>query len=196
MAKILAGKSASKKDFITKKACGLFRQNGYTNTSMRNIADAIGVEAPSLYNYIGSKTELLQSICSKVGNEFVQYISIAEADNENPIVKLERVIRFHINCMIENFDAVYVANHDWKHLPENALQQYLNLRSVYEKKFEQIISDGIKAGTFKTSSSYITMLTILSAVRIVEYWHRHKKGILQKQVEDNLVQHLLNGILN
>ena len=60
MAKIMPGKNASKKDVITQKAAALFKQKSYSATSMRELADDVGVEAPSLYNHIGGKSELLQ----------------------------------------------------------------------------------------------------------------------------------------
>ncbi|MBP8764383.1 MAG: helix-turn-helix transcriptional regulator, partial [Ferruginibacter sp.] len=53
MAKIKAGKKESK------KAAMLFRKNGFTSTSMQHIAAELGVEAPSLYNHITGKAQLL-----------------------------------------------------------------------------------------------------------------------------------------
>jgi len=76
MAKILTGKNISKKEAITKKAATLFKTNSYTASSMRELADMVGVEAPSLYNHIGSKSELLQDICFKIGNSFIDQIEI------------------------------------------------------------------------------------------------------------------------
>ena len=35
--------------------------------------------------------------------------------------------------MMENFDEVYVANHEWKHLQEPYLSDFLNIRRNYEK---------------------------------------------------------------
>ena len=62
MAKIKPGKNASKRDVITQKAAALFKTKGFSSASMRELAEAVGVEAPSLYNHIGSKSELLQGI--------------------------------------------------------------------------------------------------------------------------------------
>ena len=60
MAKIKASRNGTKKDAIIKKAAGLFRKKGFASSSMRELADSIGVEASSLYNHIGSKSELLR----------------------------------------------------------------------------------------------------------------------------------------
>ena len=70
MAKIKTVKNSSKKELIIKKAAVLFRTRGFNAASMRELAEAVGVEAPSLYNHIAGKGELLQAICFKVANEF------------------------------------------------------------------------------------------------------------------------------
>ena len=70
MAKIIPGRNSSKKDVITQKASALFRKKGFTATSMRDIAEAIGVEAPSLYNHIESKNAILKDICFRIAHLF------------------------------------------------------------------------------------------------------------------------------
>jgi TetR/AcrR family transcriptional regulator, cholesterol catabolism regulator len=195
MAKIKSGKNASKKDIIIKKAALLFRTKGFNAASMRELAEAVGVEAPSLYNHIGSKSELLQAICFKVANEFTTQLDETENINTGITNKIELIIRFHINMMLEEFDEVFVANHEWKHLQEPFLSNFLNQRRGYEKKLVTLIEEGIKKKELKNINPYVAVLTLLSAVRGLEFWQRHKKNISTKVLEDDMVAHLLNGII-
>ena len=41
----------------------LFRENGYTTTSVRDIAKALNIEAASLYSHIESKEDILKLTC-------------------------------------------------------------------------------------------------------------------------------------
>jgi len=50
------------KDKILKTAIRMFSDSGYDKVSMRDIAAAVGVKAPSIYNHFASKEELLKSI--------------------------------------------------------------------------------------------------------------------------------------
>ena len=195
MAKIKPGKNASKKDVITQQAAALFKTKSYSSTSMRELAEAVGVEAPSLYNHIGSKSELLQAICFKVANAFTSYLDTAETSGANTISMLENIIRFHIRMMLNNFDEVYVANHEWKHLKEPYLSNFLIQRRGYEKRLIALIQAGIAAGAFKNNNPYVAVLTILSAVRGLEFWQQHKKNISSQVLEDDMVHLLLNGII-
>ena len=54
MAKVQRRK-ASKKELILEKAATMFRQKGFAATSMRDLAETVGIEAASLYNHIRSK---------------------------------------------------------------------------------------------------------------------------------------------
>ena len=194
MAKIKSGKNASKKDIILKKAALLFKTKGFNAASMRELAEAVGVEAPSLYNHIGSKSELLQAICFKVAIEFTTQLDETENINTGITNKIELIIRFHITMMLEEFDEVFVANHEWKHLQEPFLSNFLNLLRGYEKKLVTLIEEGIKKKELKNINPYVVVLTLLSAVRGLEFWQRHKKNISTKVLEDDMVAHLLNGI--
>lgn len=195
MAKIKPGKNSSKKDVIIKNAAHLFKTKGYSSTSMRELAEVVGVEAPSLYNHIGSKSEILYSICFKVANSFTSFSETVESNLENQVIQLESVIRFHIRMTLANFDEVYVTNHEWKHLEEPHLSNFLNQRRNYEKRLIVLIETGIQAGLLRNTNPYVTVLTILSAVRGLEFWQQHKKNITNQVLEDDMVNHLLNGII-
>jgi len=62
-------KKASKKDLIILKASGMIRERGFPATSMRDLAEVVGIEAASLYNHIQSKSEILQEIIYRTAND-------------------------------------------------------------------------------------------------------------------------------
>lgn len=194
MAKIKASRNGTKKDAITQKAAALFRKKGFASSSMRELAESIGVEAPSLYNHIGSKSEILQIICFKVANDFNTHLSEVENLNKKVLDKLENLIRFHIKMMINAYDEVFVANHEWKQLEEPFLSNFLIQRKSYENRLIAMVSAGIMNEELKKIHPYVAVLTILSAVRGLESWQRHKKNIAITDLENDMVNHLLKGL--
>ena len=194
MAKIKVVRNGTKKDVITKKAAGLFRKKGFNATSMRELALSIGVEAPSLYNHIGSKSELLQIICFRIANDFTDHFQEIEQSNSTIITRIENLIRFHIHMMLDEYDAVFVANHEWKHLEEPYLSNFLNQRKLYENRMINLVKSGIKNNELKNIHPHVAVLIILSAVRGLEFWRRYKKELDITELENNIVDHLLNGL--
>lgn len=196
MGNIKAIANGSKKDVILKKAAALFRLKGFKASSMRELALTIGVEAPSLYNHIVSKSELLQHICFSVANEFTLQLQEVELSKVSNTKKLEQLIRFHIKMMVHSFDEVYVANNEWKYLDEPYLSDFLKQRRVYENKMVHLVKEGILKKELKNVHPYVSVLTILSAVRGVEFWQRQKKDISVEELENNMVNQLLTGLTN
>lgn len=195
MSKIKAQRNGTKNDVICRNAAILFRKKGFAATSMRELAEQLGVEAPSLYNHIGSKNELLQNICIKVAEQFSEHMQQIETDETKPLKKLEKLIRFQIQMMLKSFDEVYVANHEWKHLKDPWLKNFLHERKGYENRMVQFIRDGINAKEIRPGvHPQVTVLTILSAVRGLEFWQKYKDQVNTKALEKNIVQQLIKGI--
>src|ERR1041384_2538932 len=97
-------KKASKKDLIVQKAAGMFREKGFSATSMRDLAEGVGIEAASLYNHIQSKSEILQEIIFRAANDVNLHLQSVEINNESGLQKIEAVIRFHVQMMIGRFE--------------------------------------------------------------------------------------------
>jgi len=194
MAKIKALTNGTKKDSILKNAASLFRKKGFRAASVRELAEMMGVEAPSLYNHIGSKSELLQEICFDVAKDFTAHMKTVLASEKNAAEKTAALIRFHIAKMYNDFDKVYVSDNEWKQLHKAEADDYLARRREYENAFAGIISDGIREKLFTKMHPRIATLTILSALRGLELRQQNKKEFSLKELEENMVRHLINGI--
>jgi AcrR family transcriptional regulator len=194
MARIKTNKNVSKKELILRKAAALFRERGFAGSTMRELADLVGVEAPSLYNHIGSKSELLQAICFQVADLFNRHLEEVKQSPLGYSKKLEEIIRFHIHMMQASFDEVFVANHEWKQLPAPLFAEYLDQRRNYEAILTGWLEEGIRKKEFKKLNPRLTILTILSALRGLESLFRNKKNISSTELENNLITQLLHGI--
>jgi AcrR family transcriptional regulator len=194
MAKIQGRKNSSKKDVIIEKASKLFREKGFGASSMRDLAEQVGVEAASLYNHIQSKSDILQAICFKVANEFIAHLDAVEASPEPVLKKMERIIRFHIRMMLEQYEFVYISDHEWRHLPEPYLSNFLNQRRNYRKSLADIIDKGIAKDEIRKIDPYVAVLTILSAISGIESWQRSRKNVSAETLESSMVTYLIEGL--
>ena len=194
MAKIQSKKNTTKKEIIIEKAARLFREKGFGAASMRDLAETVGVEAASLYNHIQSKSEILQAICFKVANEFISHLEKIEMSGEPTLKKMETIIRLHIRMMLEQYEFVYISDHEWRHLPEPYLSNFLNQRRSYRKRLGDIIEEGIHKNEMKDIEPSVAVLTILSAISGIESWQRSRKSINAETLESNMVKYLIVGL--
>jgi len=169
-------------------------EKGFGAASMRDIAEAVGVEAASLYNHIQSKSEILQTICFKVANEFISHLEVVEMSYETILKKMEIIIRFHIRMMLDQYEYIYISDHEWRHLAEPYLSNFLNQRRSYRKRLGDIIEDGIQKNELKKIDPYVAVLTMLSAISGIESWQRSRKTTSAETLESSMVKYLIEGL--
>jgi len=196
MASSKGKKNSPRKEVIIEKAAQLFRKNGFNATSMRDLAENVGVEAASLYNHINSKAELLQEICFRIANKFTEYMDEVIASDQTAICKVEAVLRFHIRQMIHNYEEVYVSDREWKHLTDPYLSNFKNQRRTHRQRIAAIIEEGIKKQEIKKIDAPTAVLILLHAVSGIESWHRSRQKITGEQLEHNMVLILVEGLKN
>ncbi|MGB3007238.1 MAG: TetR/AcrR family transcriptional regulator [Chitinophagaceae bacterium] len=187
-------KKASKKGLILRRAAMMFREKGFAATSMRDLAEMVGIEAASLYNHIRSKNEILEAICFDVANTFYTNIETIEASNLTSIEKIDTLLRFHIQQMIENYEEVYVSDREWKHLDEPYLSNFHTQRRNYRRKFAAIIEEGITKNEIRKIDAPTAVLIMLHAVSGIESWHRSKAKINAQELEDNMLMIMIDGL--
>jgi len=196
MARIKSTENNSKREVIIKEASKLFKEKGFTATSMRDLAERVGVEAPSLYNHIQSKSELLKIICSNVGEKFAVKIAEVEQIEMPAIEKVEKLLRFHIQEMINYYEQEYVSGREWRYLKDPYLSEYREQRRNYRKRFTAIIQKGIDQKEIKKLDANTAVLILLNAITSIDQWHRIVHKVSSKELEENIVTILIEGLRN
>jgi hypothetical protein len=117
-----------------------------------------------------------------------------EASNQPTLKKMETIIRLHIRMMLDQYEYVYISDHEWRHLPEPYLSNFLNQRRNYRKRLGDIIEDGIAKGEVKAIEPYTAVLVILSAISGIDSWQRSRKTTSAEALEANMVKYLIEGL--
>lgn len=184
----------SRKAQIEEKATALFREKGYAATSMRDLAQVLGIEAASLYSHIKSKEEILQKICFRMADEFFGAWQEVEKGTATNADKIKKAARVHVRVITNDTDASAVFFNEWRHLSEPSLSEFLTLRDDYEGRFISIIEEGIAQGEFQQVDSKFMMLAILSSLNWTHNWYKPKGNLSPNEVADKLSNLILNGL--
>lgn len=173
----------------------LFGQQGYTGTSMRDIAKEVGVLPGSLYAHIDSKETLLLEI---VDEGIMGFLSAVEPIVDLPLPaeeRLRRAIRAHVEVVAENPERSLVVFHQWRFLSEPNLATAVEKRQCYERAFVRIFEGGVTDGVFeKTLNKRVAVLTILGALNWTPEWYSPGGAATASQLGDMMADSLLSGL--
>lgn len=185
----------SRKEQVIRKAAELFREKGYAASSMRDLAQKLGIEAASLYSHIKSKEEILQSLCFDMAGEFRKSLDEVEKINTSAADKLSRGITGHIQVMAKDLTASAVFMNEHRHLSQPWLREFLLLRINYINRFKAIIEAGVKAGEFKAEiDRKLAVMTLFSSLNWMPLWYDPSSAIDSNELGKQLADMLVNGL--
>ncbi|WP_133272235.1 TetR/AcrR family transcriptional regulator [Hymenobacter radiodurans] len=187
----------SRKAQIDQTATALFRTRGFAATSMRELAEALGLEAGSLYSHIKSKQELLHRICFRLAEDFFAGFAAATHDAAEPAaVQLRRAIESHVRVLTQDVAASAVFLHEWRHLSEPARTEFLALRERYETGFRLLIQRGIEQNDLRTPDAAFATLTLLASLNWLPTWYKPEGKLPPSEIAHRLADQLLLGLAN
>lgn len=73
--------AGERRDQLLRAARETFGRNGFTNTSMNDVADVAGVTKPVLYQHFDSKHDLFHEVLSATAQELVQRMQNSVSDS-------------------------------------------------------------------------------------------------------------------
>ena len=179
---------------IKNVAQNLFREKGYAGTTVRDIARGMKMEAASLYNHIKSKEEILHEICFGMADEFFAGLNTI-SKNLPAQKKIELAITNHIHVVLKNPDASNAFFHEWIYMKEDNLRKFKVLRSNYEKKFRNILEEGMEKKVFSGRDIKLTIFTLFSAMNALHELQHHLKSKEEEEIIESFTEILLKGIL-
>lgn len=183
------------RDTIIEAAMHLFGKQGYTGTSMRDIASAVGVLPGSLYAHIDSKEALLVQIVDDGINRFLAAVRPHVGSSKTPVEKLRAMIVAHVRIVAENPERSLVVFHQWRFLSDDNLEAAIQKRRDYEQTFITVLEEGIARGLFRADLSLrIAVLSILGALNWTPEWLSPTGKLVPDAVGDLIADTLLCGV--
>lgn len=166
-------------------AVRVFQQKGYHATSMQDIANAVGLQKPSLYHYIRSKEELLFHIFDRGVGPFTAELEEIAAADLRASDKLRRAITTHLRALCAQIElfAVYLREQQFLSGSESARVRAEGGR--HGQLLTRIVEEGIRGGEFRRLDPTVTALAILGMCNWLYQWYS-PAGRLQPEAIANI----------
>lgn len=129
-------------EVIRATALDLFYRQGYEATTLRQVADGVGIKVGSVYNHITGKEELLAEIMQSVMEKIIAAVHDAiEGLPDDPVERFDRAFAAHIRFHAEHARATFVGNSELRSLSHATLEDVLARRAAYESFLRQLVED-------------------------------------------------------
>jgi len=156
---------------------------GYHGTSVRDIAAAAGVAVGSLYNYFGSKQDLLALILNRGLDTLVEATEAALlAAGDDPADRLRAIVGVHVGQHTKAPRESFLGNSELRSLEPQNYAVVVTKRDVQQRMFERVVVDGVNRGVFTTRTPVDTARFIVSASTAVAGWFRPDGPLTAEEV--------------
>ena len=198
---IMADKSRPKtrKDRIMDAALRIFAEKGFQSATITEISKAAGVSEATIYEYFGTKEDLLFAIPEKISNETFEKSSKVIPYIKGVEGKIRAILLFYVQLYQSNphYSALVLlqlmSNKRFRHTPAHAAIR----RSSH--KLLDCIRTGIEEGTFKKDSNpYLIRSMLMGAIEHL-FIHWHMQGMPKRKTSiadmlDPLIEIIFDGI--
>lgn len=179
---------------IHRAACKLFRENGFHGTSVRDIAERVGLVGGSLYAHIEAKDDLLWEIVDAAAERFFAALNPIVSSELAPLQKLRSAMIAHVGVISDDLDAAAVYSVEWRHLSPDRRAAFTRRRDEYEKMFRGLARTAMREGFLAVHDEATATLFILSVLNWMFTWYRPDGPLSPEDIGRIMSDYVLEGL--
>ena len=175
----------------------VFAEKGYSEASVQDVADALGILKGSLYHYIETKEDLLFWLLEEVHRDVQEILDQIAADEDlDPLQRLQAYVRGQVEYNLGNLQRISIYYHDMDRLSADRLKQILDQRHAHERFVNKLIREAQDQGMADPSLDARVLTNCLFGTVIWTYrWYRPNGKISRERIADLCADFALNGIV-
>lgn len=124
---------------LLRAAAEVFRRKGFEPTTIRDIADACGMQPGTLHYRYPSKESILVDMMRYCIRRVSTEVTEAASKETDPLLGIRAGLRAHIGFMISERDMVHTLLFDWRSLSGSARDELIYQRDAYEQLWGEFV---------------------------------------------------------
>jgi TetR/AcrR family transcriptional regulator, cholesterol catabolism regulator len=168
--------SDSLRRHLIEKSATLFREKGYDNTTVRDIAAAAGIQAGSWFYHFKSKHEILVAVVEQGMMQSLNDIEAISAQSMTPRAAFTRLVQVHLHTLLApDHDFIAVLLYEWRSLDKPARTRIIKLKDRYEAIWDEVIASLHASGDWAMPGKYDRLL-MFGALNWTAQWFKPRAG--------------------
>jgi TetR/AcrR family transcriptional regulator, cholesterol catabolism regulator len=156
----------------------------------------LGIRSASLYHHMGSKDDLLYSLCVDSVERMRVSLEAALATTDDPVEQIRALIAAHVDAMLANRDALATMLIELRSLPDERRAEVIALRDEYEALVCETLERAQAAGVVRRDVAARNLtLTLLSLLNWPVFWFRPDGELPPEAFAELLASLFLDGAL-
>ncbi|MFG2960972.1 TetR/AcrR family transcriptional regulator [Streptomyces sp. NPDC048291] len=191
------GGSSVRRTELLQIAAGMFANRGFTQTTVRDIADEAGILSGSLYHHFSSKEEMLDEILRDFLGRLLEHFTEIEKGAGDPKEALDRLITHSFATIHETPEAVALYQNEADALSGQPGFEYVDqLGKKIEKIWLRALTAGQKSGVFRADVDVnLTYRFIRDTVWCTVRWYRPRGKFRAEAVAEQYLRVLHGGLV-
>lgn len=179
---------------VVEAAAVVFRQRGYHATRLEDIAEELGMQKGSLYNYIDSKEELLLAVVTVPAAQLLESLSTLSESDLPASEKIRLVARSHAR-VVEDY-LPYVAVYVQEIAGQDHSPEWRERDRAYVRQLSAIIDEGRQSGLFDSATvPVISSMALIGALNWMTRWYEPGGELSAEEIADRIASGFLAGML-
>ncbi|MDO8506817.1 MAG: TetR/AcrR family transcriptional regulator [Candidatus Limnocylindria bacterium] len=185
---------SAREEEILAAAARIFREKGYHGTSVRDIAESVGLLKGSLYHYIRSKEDLLARLFDGALEDTVRELEGIAARDASASERLRDMVKAYVQALTANIDAVGLYLREWRALPPPELARLRARRRAMRTLFEDVIAEGARRRELASGDQKISALAILGMCNWLFEWYRPRGRLRAEELANELAERAVRSV--
>ncbi len=153
-------------------AARLFREHGYERTSVRQLAEAVGILSGSVFHHFSSKEEILLEVMRSTIERMISSLHEASVSADTTEARLFQLIRAELELLHgPTRDGVAVTFFQWHSLGPDKQRHILSMREEYENIWLEALQQALEQGLIDTDP-FVTRRLLTGANGWTIYWYQ------------------------
>lgn len=156
---------------LTRQAAQLFVQEGFDRTTVRMLAQEMGIKSGSLFHHFRDKQEILAAVIEEgTHNALVLARQALGASDNTPQARLHAMARAHLETLLTDRNAHVVALYEWRRLDAESRDHLIHLRDAYEALWKEVIDEAIAADLIR-GDRFLVARFVMGALNWTVRWY-------------------------
>lgn len=168
---------------MLRAAAKCFNEKGYSGSSLKDVANILGLTDAALYYYVKNKEELVYLCYLRAGDVGRESMDRAIADGANGLDIVRRYLRYHLEVMTGERGPIAIMSEIPSLRPDHR-EEVLEISRVHGARFESVLRQGIDDGSITHCDVRMTGNAIMGALNWVPKWFRGDAAVASNVVEE------------